>query len=133
MRRRNRRELEAVEFNFAPMVDVVLLLVIFFMLASNLNRPERAFPVNLPQAGSAQARAEGPLVVALSKEGRLSLAGEELSSQDLEAKLRQTLQQGDRPIVLEADLASTHGTVVKVISLIRAAGGRNLQIATLPN
>ena len=133
MRRRNRRELEAVEFNFAPMVDVVLLLVIFFMLASNLNKPERAFPVNLPQAGSAQARAEGPLVVALSKEGRLSLLGEELSSKDLEAKLRQALQQGDRPIVLEADLASTHGTVVKVISLIRAAGGRNLQIATLPN
>lgn len=131
--RRKRRELEAVEFNFAPMVDVVLLLVIFFMLASNLNKPERAFPVNLPQAGSAQSRAEGPLVVALSKEGLLSLSGKELSSKDLETKLRETLSLGDRPIVLEADLAATHGTVVKVISLIRSAGGRNLQIATLPN
>jgi biopolymer transport protein ExbD len=133
MKRRNRRELEAVEFNFAPMVDVVLLLVIFFMLASNLNKPERAFPVNLPQAGSAQAKAEGPLVIALSKDSRLSLEGQELSSQDLESKLRQTLQRADRPIVLEADLASTHGSVVKVISLVRRAGGKNLQIATLAN
>jgi biopolymer transport protein ExbD len=131
MRRRVRRELEAVEFNFAPMVDVVLLLVIFFMLASNLNKPERAFPVNLPQAGSAQVQPQGPLVVGLSQAGRLSLDGTELSSQALEAALREALKRGSRPIVLEADLGTTHGTVVKVISLIRAAGGQNVQIATL--
>jgi biopolymer transport protein ExbD len=113
------------------MVDVVLLLVIFFMLASNLNKPERAFPVILPQAGSAQVQPQGPLVVGLSQAGRLSLDGTELSSQALEAALREALKRGSRPIVLEADLGTTHGTVVKVISLIRAAGGQNVQIATL--
>ncbi|RYM38377.1 biopolymer transporter ExbD, partial [Meiothermus sp. PNK-Is4] len=82
MRRRaglGRRTLEPVEFNFAPMVDVVLILVIFFMLAANLNRPDRAFAVDLPQASTAQAIPQAPLVIALSRNGQVALNGQVVS------------------------------------------------------
>lgn len=135
MRRRaglGRRTLEPIEFNFAPMVDVVLILVIFFMLAANLNRPDRAFPVDLPQASTAQAVPQAPLVIALSQSGQVALNGRVVSPAALEGELRQALKNPNRTVLLEADKAATHGKVVSLINLVRLAGGTRLEIATLP-
>lgn len=128
--RRIRRQPDEVRFDFAPMVDVVMILLIFFFLASRLT-PTQALPVELPEANTEQS-SQNPLVVSLTKDGRLALNGQTLTLEQLEARLRQIFATRAQGVVLEADKAAQHGDVVNIMSLIRALGGTQLEIATLP-
>jgi biopolymer transport protein ExbD len=131
MSRRSRRELDAVTFDFAPMVDVVLLLVIFFMLASNLVSQDRALPLDLPSASKTQRTPPRLPTVSIDKAGEVYLATEK--QQDLatlEAKLKPLTQASGGLVRFRADRAVSYGRVISVMDAIKKAGGQRLAAAT---
>ena len=125
------RDLETVTFDFAPMVDVVLLLVIFFMLASNLVGQSRALPIDLPSASRVQRVPPNIPTVSVDKKGVISLEGvKQVSLLALENKLRPLTQKSGGLVSLQADRSGNYGRVVAVMDTIKKAGGLRLAIAT---
>lgn len=115
----------------APMVDVVFLLIIFFMVSTTFITYETGLPVDLPQAQTAQIEAADLPTVTITSDGAIFLGGAPITEEVLVGSLRLVLN--DNPsgvVVLRADQVVPHGLTVRVMDLIRQAGAQRIAIAT---
>lgn len=126
-----RRAVAAPGLDLTPMVDVVFLLIIFFMVSTTFITLETGLPVDLPQAQSAQAQPSDLPTVTVTRDERVFLAGAEVPIAELAVLLQATLEAtGLTTVVLRADEAVPHGFVVEVMDLIKRAGAQRIAIAT---
>lgn len=131
------RRTEEPEINVTSLIDVVLLLVVFFMLSSNFSAEGR-LRIRLPQA-SAQAaeRATGDgLVVTVSASGAYLVNGRELinSSPDtLRAAVLKSTAGSSRtaPVTIRADGRASHQSVVTAMDILARLGFTQMNVATL--
>ena len=88
-------------FNMTPMIDVVFLLIIFFLVSSHLAKREAQMDLPLPDAASGQERTEdgGPrLTVNVMQDGQLMLAGRVVGQMDLKRRFEEKLQEAGRDL-----------------------------------
>lgn len=130
-----RRKLrDDLEINITPLIDVVFLLLIFFMVTTTFNRETRLL-VNLPEA-SAEAAESVPtqIEITVSREGSYAINGRVLVNNRLDTLMRglEVESNGDRnlPILLIADADATHQSVVTAMDAIGQSGFTRLNIAT---
>ena len=129
-RRRLRDEAEGVTFDFAPMVDIVLLLLIFFFLTSNLGARQNVLPLDLPRASTTvQATPDIPIVT-VHRNGRLYLNGYATNIAQLEKKLPALVKRSGGVVGVRADERGNYGTVVQVMDAVKKAGGERLALGT---
>lgn len=108
----------------APMIDVVFLLLVFFMLASQFGR-DRAVPFSMPGAGGAY---DGPPRLVRVTAGGLTLNGVPAEASEIAGRLRDLVKTGADPIVLQADETATLQNLMDIASLLTAAGFSGLVI-----
>ena len=117
--------------DIAPLIDIVFLLLVFFMLTSTFMVPE-AIELELPDSKTASATDATPVVVLLDKAGQLALNGENIKLEKLKQKLKPLLVAGDEPaIILKSDARTEVQVLIIVMDEIREAGGTNISLATL--
>ena len=118
------------ELNVAPLIDVVFLLLIFFMLASTFIKPE-AIDLMLEGSSTGGSSAEEMLNIEVVVDGTIRLNGLRLSMPQLEAELASRIQ-GDqtRPVTIKAGAEVPVQTLVNIMDRVRAAGTNNLRLAT---
>jgi len=129
MRRRFREE-QAITFDFAPMVDVVLLLLIFFLLTSNLAARQNALPLDLPRASTTVQETPNLPLVSVTTAGKVYLNGKETTLTKLSGQLKPLIATSGGLVGLRADERGTYGAVVKVMDIIKKAGGERLALGT---
>jgi biopolymer transport protein ExbD len=119
------------EPSLAPMIDVVLVLTIFFMCATRFSQDERAFEVDLPQVASGETvAASRPEIVEVAADGSIRLRGAEVSIEALGERLTRTDAAEPNPTVLvRGDRAASHGRMAEVYEACRRAGMRNVGIS----
>jgi biopolymer transport protein ExbD len=118
-----------VAINIAPLVDVIFLLVIFFAVSTTFLETA-GLKLELPTSSSTAKREPLDLTVLLASDGTLSFGGEEMSFDQLGARLSEVLADAERKIVvLRADKSTSHGEVVRVMDLIRESGAEGLTVA----
>ena len=128
-----RRRRPSPTLNLAPFVDIVFLLVIFFMVTSTFITPEEGLPVDLPSAQSAEQEPTGVPVVVVDARGQVFLGNRRYSDAALFAELKDRLAgKKDRTVVLRADSKVPHGRVVEVMDILRQAGASRVAIAVMP-
>jgi biopolymer transport protein ExbD len=116
--------------NIAPLVDVVFLLLLFFMLTSHLMQ-EPAIKVKLPESKTAEAVKEDVKTIYISKEGEIFYKDTKVVLKDLQTVLKSTLKGTEEDFVrIKADKESDVGVLVSVIDEVRLAGIRNYSIMT---
>ncbi len=116
--------------DLTPMVDVVFTLVIFFMVSTTFISLESGLPVDLPQAQTQTQTSDLPTVT-ITGEGRIYLAGAEITEATLAASLRPILEtSGATTVVMRADQSIEYGLPVRVMDLIKQAGAERVAIAT---
>lgn len=122
------------EFSMAPLIDIVFLLLIFFMVATTYQRSERQLDLELPRAQTGEASVVAPeeIVVDVTRDGRLFVAGREVERAGLITAL-ETASKGqvETPVVVRGDRLAAHENVVLVLDACGVAGLRNLSVGTL--
>lgn len=128
------RRREDPELNLVPMIDVVLVLLIFFMIATSLRR-ESALELRLPEASGLPMPGDVTMLdVSIDAEGRYAVNGQALDPVDA-ATLKERLKTlaGGRalPLTLRADGRTPHQAVVTVLDVAGQLGLQQLTIATV--
>ena len=119
--------------NVTPMVDVMLvLLIIFMVITPMLNNKVN---VDLPTATQAvvmeDANKEDAVMVAVTRDGKVFLGGDQVGVDDMGAKISAKLEnKTDKKVFLRADNRATYGKVMDAVDGIRAAGVSQLGLLT---
>jgi biopolymer transport protein ExbD len=122
------------ELNLTPLIDVVFLLLIFFMVSTTFER-ESAIAIQLPQASSERSEEEQQKIeITIDATGRYYLAGEEIINtqpETLRRALAEVVRGIERPwLVVAADQQTPHQAVVTVMDVARQIGLHQLAFAT---
>ena len=126
---------EPLEINLTPMIDCLLFLIVFLLLATSFNHFSR-LNIILPEAeGVALTEEKNSIEVAVQEDGSYLVNGITLASSD-EAELTNMLQQEagsnrDMLFVIAADANATHQSVVRVMDIAGKLGFLNLNISTV--
>jgi len=131
-RAHRRRSLAAnATIDLTPMVDVVFLLIIFFMLTTTFITVESGLPVDLPEAQTSVASPSMLPTVTINTLGEIFFGGIQVSETELGGLLRAELAaSGQTTVVLRADRDVLHGQAVRIMDIIRQAGAERIAIAT---
>jgi biopolymer transport protein ExbD len=108
--------------NVTPLVDVVLVLLIIFMVTATYI-VRASIKVELPRAAQGGEAAGAILSVVLTRDGQLYLDGVRRTEEELVALTREAVARDhDARALISADKGALHGSVVRVIDLVRGAG-----------
>lgn len=118
--------------NVTSLVDIIFILLIFFLLTTSFSSESAGLEVDLPEASAADIQVTpGDLTVALTKEGEMLVRGEVVSLDELRQLMRDHKKaQKSATVIVQADAEVPHGRVVAVVDLAKAEGLPRLGIAT---
>jgi len=128
------RQREEPDVNLTPLIDVVFLLLIFFMVSTTFNR-ETEISIELPEASGPQIKSDKKTVeISIDDKGRYFVNKKEVINTQLET-LKRAIQEaaGDdkKPrIILSADRNTTHQSVISAMDAVRQLGFVNMTFAT---
>ena len=124
-----RRQRSRQELNVAPLIDVVFLLLIFFMLASTFIEPN-AVDISLSGGNAQTSTTVDPLVVELTPDGLVRLNGLRLSFEQLTIEIAARIK-GDpsRVVTIRAGAETPVQNLIDVMDQVRSAGTNNLRLS----
>lgn len=116
--------------DIAPLIDIVFLLLVFFMLTSTFIKPE-AIELQLPESGSSIEISDRSIIVLMDQKGQLVLNGKLIELEKL-GKAIKLLLQTDRSatITLKSDSETKVQQLLAVMDAIRSSGSNNIALAT---
>ncbi|MDP8201089.1 MAG: biopolymer transporter ExbD [Candidatus Tenebribacter burtonii] len=124
------KKTRTVVISLTSLIDVVLLLLIFFMLTTSFVE-QPGMKLDLPETESTTAESTDELTVTISSEGEIYLGKELIELEDLKAKLIKLKNENETSsLVIKADKATPHGTVVQVMDIAKISGLEKLIIAS---
>ena len=108
--------------NITPMVDVILVLLVIFMVTANFLKKE-SININLPKVQAADPNVSQSVQVAITRDGKILLEGQETTEEKLVANLERDLKfRPNMRLTLSADEKLAYGTIMKLMGVIRKAG-----------
>jgi len=124
----------AGEINIVPLIDVIFSILVFFVIASLVLTRSEALDVNLPEASTAEARRQPDVTVSITAEGQIAVNRKAIANlaaliPEVERVLAEKPAEGRRLVVINADLALSHGKVVEVMDTLQRLPNVSLAIA----
>jgi len=118
-----------------PVIDIVFLLLIFFLVATTFQQSEREMQIALPEAESG-----GPisvtlreLVVNIQADGAIIVSGRQVSTDDLRTIITEAVQANpEQKVTIRADRDATYDRVVGVLDVCKASGIQEPYLDTVP-
>jgi len=125
-----RRKKVSTQLNIAPLIDVVFLLLIFFMLSSHfVTQP--GIKITLPTAVTAKLHPEEDIIIFITKDNVLYLNNEKVIVDNLLDKLSLKLREAKKKsVIIKADEKIDLGLAVKVMDIAKQAEAEGLVIST---
>jgi len=124
-----KREEISLGISIAPLIDIVFLLLIFFMLTSHFEVIS-GINIKLPYISEKGSdRSVDTMIVVLDEKGNCFLQKDEITLKDLYLKLKEATEQKRITLLLQADRNAKHGHVVRVMDLAKKSGVYSIIIA----
>ncbi len=124
------KQKKKVLINITSLIDVLFLLLIFFMVSSTfLEQP--GIKLELPHANSAVVSEQKDFTLFVDKDGKMFLNNDEVLTDNLGEMLKQAFpDMKDSALILKADQDVSHGIVVRIMDISKQSGVRKLIIGT---
>ncbi len=120
---------KTADINMAPLIDLVFLLLIFFMVTTSFVK-ETGIDVQRPTASTAALKERGNILIGVDSKGRIFLEKKQIDARSVRAHIERCLAENpEGSVVIVADKASQTGIVIRVMDQCRVAGARNVSIA----
>jgi len=118
----------------APLVDVLLLLLIFFLLTWNAARNENEIDIKVPKSSTAKENPTslGPIVINVKADGSMMVNKQVKTAAELQEQLKGIVQYygADQPVIIRGDEAGAYKNIVGVLDICTTAGITNIAFAT---
>jgi biopolymer transport protein ExbD len=129
MRRRRNLEDESSEVNLTPMLDVVFIMLIFFIVTASFVK-EAGIDVNRPDAATAVRKTKGNILVAITSKDQIWIDRRQVDPRALRANIERL--HAENPlgsVVIQADEESKNKFLVQVMDAARLAGVKSISLA----
>jgi len=127
---RKKRPRYGVQVPLTSLIDIVFLLLVYFLLTTNFMVDE-GIDVKLPQAQASKQQTQVEITVYVDEQGRTFLANKQLSLDELFNRLKTLLAKSDNGlVVIKADRRVVLNKAVAVMDVAKAAGAKRLCLAT---
>ncbi len=133
MNLRSRAPIHHPGIQLAPLVDVLLLLLIFFLLTWNAARNENELDVKVPKASAAKEKSApiGDVIVNVKADGTVVVNRRSLSSAELADLLKSLVRlNAEQAVVIRGDEAGAYKSIINVLNICTEAGITNVAFAT---
>jgi biopolymer transport protein ExbD len=125
--RRNNRA--SVELNIAPLIDMVFILLIFFLVTTSFVK-ETGVEVNRPTAATAVSQSKATILIGIDAADRIYFDNREVDVRAVRANVERALAENpEGAVVVVADRSSTTGMAIEVMDGCRLAGAANVSLA----
>ena len=123
------QEDEAEEINMTPMLDVVFIMLIFFIVTASFVK-EAGIDVNRPEAATAVKKERANILVAISDTGEIWINKRQIDVRAVQANIERLKAENPQgSVVIQADKKATTDMLIKVMDALRAAGAFDVSIA----
>jgi biopolymer transport protein ExbD len=120
---------EETEINLTPMLDVVFIMLIFFIVTASFVK-EAGIDVNRPNAATAERKERGNILIAITDSGQIWIDKRQVDVRALRANIERLHAENPQgAVVIQADRDSKNGLLVQVMDAARLAGVANVSIA----
>jgi len=126
---KRRRTSDALEINMGPLIDLVFLLLIFFLVTTTFVK-ETGLEVHRPSAQTAERKEKSTILIGVSKEGTIYMENRIIDIRSVRANVEKLLAENpESGVIVVADKKSQTGVTVNVIDQCRLAGAKGVSIA----
>ncbi|HIF9365843.1 TPA: ExbD/TolR family protein [Photobacterium damselae] len=123
------RNREDAQIDLTSMLDIVFIMLIFFIVTSSFVR-ESGVEVNRPQASHAVSQKDAGIFIAITSANNIYIDKRIVDAERVQATIEHMLvDQPDAALVIQADEHAYNGTVVKVMDAAKGAGVTNIALA----
>ena len=127
--RRIHRDSDEQQVDLTPMLDVVFIMLIFFIVTTSFIK-ETGIDINRPSAATAEKKSKGNILIAITQSGDIWLDKRQIDIRAVRANiLRLKAKFPQSSVIIQSDTESKTGTLVRVMDQIRLAGVQNISIA----
>ena len=124
-----RRGHRGVEINMSPLIDMVFLLLIFFVVTTSFVK-ETGIDVQRSTAATAEMKERSNIMLGISADGQIYMEGKRIDVRSVRALIERALAEDpESGVVIVADKDSNTGTVVQAMDQCRLAGAQNVSLA----
>jgi len=128
-RRTLRKNTETSDINISPLIDLVFLLLIFFMVTTSFVR-ETGVDINRPSALTAETKKQGDILIGVTADGRIFMEKRQIDIRMIHVHVARYLaEHPDAAVIIVADRASRTGDLIRVMDQCRLAGAKKISIA----
>jgi biopolymer transport protein ExbD len=129
MRRRRKSTVEEDEVNLTPMLDVVFIMLIFFIVTASFVK-ESGMDINRPDAATAVKKERGNILVAITPTGQIWIDRRQVDVRSVRANIERLHAENPQgAVVIQADRDSKNGLLVAVMDAAKLAGVESISIA----
>ena len=124
---------EESEINLTPMLDVVFIMLIFFIVTANFIK-EPGLEVNRPDSDTSEIQENAAILIAIGAAGEIYMDGRRIDVRQVKANVIRLIAENPQgSVVIQADVKSTAEKIVAVMDEVREAGVVDISIASEPN
>jgi biopolymer transport protein ExbD len=124
-----RAQKQTLELNIAPLIDMVFILLIFFLVTTSFVR-ETGVDITRPTANTAVSTAPNTILIGVTRKGTVHLDRREIDVRAVRANVERAMAENpEAAVVIVADKDSTTGLLIDVMDACKLAGAENVAIA----
>jgi biopolymer transport protein ExbD len=129
MRRRRQTDTDESEVNLTPMLDVVFIMLIFFIVTASFVK-EAGIDISRPPAATAERKERGNILVAITENDQIWIDRRQVDPRALRANIERLHAENPQgAVVIQADKSSKNGLLVQVMDAARLAGVNSVSLA----
>ena len=120
---------DEVEINLSPMIDMVFILLIFFIVTTVFVE-ETGVEVNKPDAAASTQLEKNSILIAVTADNKVIYGGNEIGVSGVQPIVKRLTQSEDIPVIIQSDEGASHGVFARVYGEAKRGGAKSINFST---